>query len=386
MKKSRRFAGSIRRRGEQSWELTVDLGRDAEDKRIRKFVNVKGKRAVAEAKLAEMLSAAQRHLPIGEGDRYNVSQWMQKWITEHVATQRRQRTIERYRTVTRLYINPALGHMQLSRLAPADIRAFETKLVTGGMSPTTAEFIHMVLSGALKYAVRMDVLWRNPCQAVTPPKGKKYEIVPPAIEDVRKVLARGRAEGHYMFPALHLAVTSGARRGEILGLTWNNVDLEHAAITITQTVARSHEKGIMIEPTKTAQSRRTIDLDAETVAVLRAHRVKQMEHRLMLGQGWHDDGLVFPNEQGGPSHPETLTRLYQGLAADEGVRVTRLHDLRHLHASVLLQNGENLALVSKRLGHNSSVTTADIYHHILPGQGHKAATAAAIATLGVGAS
>ncbi len=376
MKTTRRYAGSIRRRGKQSWELTIDLGADAEGKRLRKFINVKGKRDVAEAKLAELLSAASRHLPIGEADRYSVAQWMEKWLSEHVDTQRRQRTIERYRAVTRLYINPALGHVLLSRLAPSDIRSFEAQLVKDGMAATTAEFIHMVLSGALKYAVRMDVLWRNPCQAVTPPKGKKYEIVPPTVEDVRRVLARGRAQAHPMFPGVHLAVTTGARRGEVLGLTWNNVNLDQGTLQITQTITRS-EQGIVIEPTKTEKSRRTIDIDAETVAVLRAHRVKCMEFALKIGQGWREDSFLFTNEQGGLPDPKRLTRLYQGLAKDEGLRVTRLHDLRHLHASVLFQNGESLPLVSKRLGHQSSATTADIYHHILPGEGRKAAEGAA---------
>jgi integrase len=252
------------------------------------------------------------------------------------------------------------------QLSPAHIKGLEAKLLKEGMSPAGAELVHNVLSGALKHGVRMEVLWRNAAKVVMPPRVTRKEIEPPDIDKVRRVLARGEADGHPLWPAIHRVACTGIRRGECLALTWTNVDLDRGHITITQSLIRSHEKGLILEPTKTERGRRAIDLDPYTVGVLRAHRVRQLEHRLKVGKFHEDQDLVFADPLGGPANPMALTRAYKSLAKEEGIAVGRLHDLRHFHASLLFQQGESPVLVQQRLGHSTLTTTADIYWSPVP--------------------
>jgi len=168
---------------------------------------------------------------------------------------------------------------------------------------------------------------------------------------------------------------TGLRRGEALGLRHQDLNLETGLISIVQTVGRSLYKGVIIEPTKTTYSRRNVDLDDDTVAVLRAHIGKQLLNRMELEEAYKDHGLVFPDQLGNPLNPMALTRAFQSFAMRLGLIGAKPHDLRHFHASVMLQNGQSLLLVSKRLGHASIATTGDIYGHLLPGWQKEAANA-----------
>lgn len=143
--------------------------------------------------------------------------------------------------------------------------------------------------------------------------------------------------------------------------------------SINRSLVRSHRHGIIIQPTKSDRSRRRIDIDRETVAIIRAHRVKQMEHRLVTRKIYEDNDLVFPDDSGRPLNSMALTRAFQALAIKEGLNLTRLHSLRHFHASALFDQGESALLVSRRLGHASIKTTVDIYGHLFEGAQRKAA-------------
>ncbi len=143
--------GSIRRRSKDSWELTIDLGRDAGGKRKRKYLNIRGTKAEAQRKLRDLLVASDKGIPIN-AKKVNVAQWLQKWLEEYVIPKRRQQTIERYEGIIRNHLVPALGHIELTKLAPSDIQALETKLTTSGMAPMGVREVHHVISGALKYA------------------------------------------------------------------------------------------------------------------------------------------------------------------------------------------------------------------------------------------
>ena len=181
--------GSIRRRSNDSWELTIDLGRDEDGKRQRKYVNVKGKKAEAEWRMRELLTAGDRGLPVLT-DKMTLAQWLDKWFNEYVVSGKRQMTGERYKRVIERYLKPYLGHTQLNRLSPADIRALVTKWESEGVTPYSIDYFHGILSSALKYAVKMEVLFRNPAQIVDTPRVEKKEVQPPDINTVNKILAR----------------------------------------------------------------------------------------------------------------------------------------------------------------------------------------------------
>lgn len=292
-----------------------------------------------------------------------------------MAPKNRQMTLERYERIIQWHVVPYLGHVALTKLAPSDIQALEAKLSSQGMAPAGVELVHAVLSGALKYALRMEVIWRNPAQAVTPPKTLRQEMEPPDIAGVRRMLAGAKAKGHPLFPCLYLIAYTGIRRGEALGLRWQDVGLEAATISIAQTLSRSVHKGLIFQPPKTNSGRRTIDLDAGTVEVLRTHQGQQLLQRLELQGAHRDNGLVFPGPMGEPMNPMALTRACQSLDKRVGLKEANVHDLRHFHASVMLQGNQSLVLVSKRLGHSSVTMTADIYAHVLPGWQKEAASA-----------
>jgi len=227
--------------------------------------------------------------------------------------------------------------------------------------------VHGGLSGALKYGVKMEILYRNAAQAVSPPRAEKQEVIPPDITRVKRVLKRAYEEGHPVYPALHLIAYTGLRRGECLGLQWGNVDLDAGTLAIVQTLGRSLTQGLIFQPPKTPSARRVVDLDEMTVDVLRAHRGRQLLERMQLGVGLDEHALVFSDPLGRPLNPMSLTRTFQSLAKKEGLGKARLHDLRHFHASVMFQVGQSPVAVSKRLGHSSVSTTMDIYSHMLGG-------------------
>ena len=363
--------GSIRRRGGNSWELTIEVDRGADGRRRRKFVNVKGKKADAERKLRELLGAMDKGIPIST-EKITLAEWLDKWMSEYVCLHR-PRTQERYQGIVERHIVPRIGHLLLRKVSPSHIKALESELTAQGMAAAGVELVHTVISGALKYALSLEVIWRNPAQGVTPPKRPNTERGTSEMPEVRRILKRGLDEGHPLHPAIHLIAYTGIRRGEALGLMWSDVDEDAGAITFNRSVVRIRGQGIVIQPTKTDRSRRKLDVDTDTIAVLRAHRARQNEHRLQLRGAYEDQGLVFPHALGGPLNPMALTRAFKSLARKEGVPHTKLHSLRHFHASALFEQGESPMLVSRRLGHASIKTTIDIYGHLFEGAQRRAA-------------
>lgn len=366
--------GSIRKRGKNTWELTVDLGRDGKGKRIRRYQNVKGTKTQAQRSLRDLLVSLDHRTPI-DNEKVSLGDWMSQWMIEYVVPNTRQKTVERYRGIIDRHIVPALGHLRLIKVAPRDIRFMEAKLLDSGMSPKGVEMVHTVISGAYKYALRMDVAWRNPAKAVTPPKLEVTEVTPPDISEVKQILALAEAAGDALFPALRLIAYTGLRRGEALGIRNEDINLDAGTISVVQSIGRSVDKGVITEPTKTHAGRRAVDLDGGTIDVLRAHIGNQLLSRLEMGEIYQDHGLLFPNSIGEPLNPMTLTRRYQRYAHQLGITGARLHDLRHFHASVMLQSGASLLLVSRRLGHASIATTGDVYGHLVPGAQKQAAEA-----------
>lgn len=370
----RRDAGSIRERSKGRWEIRVELGQGPNGERKRKIVQFRGNKTEANKKLRELLTSLDKGIPVST-KKITLGQWLSKWMAEYIVPNKRQKTIERYEGLIQKHIIPDLGSLELTKLTPSEIRTLEAKLTTEGMAPKGVELVHTVISGAYKFALQEDLVWRNPAKSVTPPKVVRKDVEPPEISKVKEILQLAEQERHSLYPCLYLMAHTGLRRGEALGLRHQDMNLEVGLISVVQTVGRSLHKGIIIEPTKTTYSRRIVDLDDDTVAVLRAHIGKQLLHRMELDGAYEDNGLVFPDALGKPLNPMTLTRAFQSFAKRLGLTGAKLHDLRHFHASVMLQNGQSLLLVSKRLGHASIATTGDIYGHLLPGWQKEAANA-----------
>lgn len=207
---------------------------------------------------------------------------------------------------------------------------------------------------------------------MTPPSRRVTEVKPPDLRTVRDVLALAKAEGHRLYPAMHLAAYTGMRRGEIMGLLWQNVNLLDRYLMVeTQLVTAN--KGIILGPPKTGKGKRRVDLDHTTVEVLIEHRKAQDETREFMRDSYHDQGRVFAGATGDWIHPNLLQRAIRVFGDRAGCPGLNVPVLRHFHASLMLQRGTNIAVVSKRLGHSNVTITANIYSHALPGWQQEAA-------------
>jgi integrase len=365
--------GSIRKRSKTSWELNIDLGRDANGKRLRKFVNVRGKRADADRKLREILSQLDKGIPFGN-DKTTVAEFLDNWMTTYVVPNTRPRTAEGYEGIVRNHLKPHLGHVQLAKLQPVDIQSMESSILESGLSARTVQHIHRVLHEALKHAMKWGLIWRNPAEAVDVPKVQPTEIHTPETATILRLIDSAKSTPYY--PAYHLMAFTGCRRGEILGLRWEDVDLDRSQISIVQ---RVKGQGIIFQPPKSSKSRRLIALDEVSVDVLRAHKVQQLEYRLQLGSVWAEYGLVFPGRTGLPLDPPAFSRSWKNLVTKAGFQNIRLHDLRHFHATLLLKEGTHPKVVQERLGHANISVTLDTYSHVVPSMQTEAANVFAAA-------
>ena len=256
--------------------------------------------------------------------------------------QLRHSTYSSYAKNIELHINPRIGHIALQKLQPEDLDTLYAQLLSdgkrngagGGLAPKTVRIIHGIIRKALADAHRKGTVNRNVADLADPPKvrlGGRTAMKVWSAEELRTFLAR--IEYHDLYTAFFLVANTGMRRGEVLGLTWRNVDLDTARLVVSQSVL-SVDYEASVADVKTATSRRTIDLDARTVATLRAWRRRQLEERLSTGR--RDDEFVFARPDGRPVHPDYFSQCWDRLVAASPLPRIRLHDLRHTHASILL--------------------------------------------------
>ncbi len=366
--------GSIRQRSPGHWELTVDLGKDNQGRRQRRFATVRGSKAQAQRKLRELLSAVDQGLTPPNRE-LRLGDWLERWLSEWIAPRRRESTLIRYEAAVRRHIAPRLGHVRLAALGPADIRAFEAQLLAQGLSPQSVGQAHVVLSGALNYALRMELIARNPVAAVSPPRPARREAQAPEPDAVRALLRLAQNEDYPGYPILRLIAYTGLRRGEALALRRAHLNLDEGWLLVRGSLARAGRGRPVLEPPKTASGARKVDLDAGTVRALAQHLAGRPPSEIDGEQG-----IVFPDPAtGGWMNPARLSRDLAKLARRAGHSGITLRSLRHFHASVALQQGQNIVVISKRLGHSSVSITGDIYAHSLPGWQKEAADAFAAA-------
>ena len=362
--------GSIRPRG-ISWEVRY-YGQDETGRRVRKSVYVRGRKRDAQRRLREILSSLDAGASVVTG-RLSVAEFMARWLRDYVIPNTRPRTAQRYESDIRLHICPAIGHIQLTQLRAPDIRRLEAALLATGKSPRSVRHVHVVLKEALKHGVRWGVTHINVAEAVDGPKLPQQEVHPPTVDEVRRILELARETPY--FDVLTFMARTGVRRGEVLALHWRDIDLERGTASIVASLQRVKREGLVFTPPKSAKSRRAVALDAVTVEMLRGLQGRQILTKAELSHVYHDSGLVFPGAFGDPLDPATLTRNFKKLACKASLGHVRLHDLRHFHATALLQAGVHLVVASRRLGHASVAITADTYSHVAPGLQKEAADA-----------
>jgi integrase len=334
----------------------------------RRYVSAKQK-GECERKLREAMTDADRGVVFDAGT-LTVEEYLNRWLTDSVQGTVRRSTFVQYESVVRCHISPALGRLKLKSLTPAHVRALYRKKLDSGLAPRAVQYIHVTLHKALKQAVMEGLIPRNVTEAVKAPQAHKKEVRPLNPTQVKALLfaARGdRLEALYV-----LAIHTGLRRSEILGLKWTDVDLDAGTLA----VQRSLERGGTFNPPKRNKSRRTVKLTGQAIEALKGHRARQNEERLRLGSLWEDHDLVFPNRVGKPMNADNLYhREFKPLLNTAGLSGFTFHSLRHTCATLLLSRNVNPKIVQEMLGHATISQTMDTYSHVMPGMGDVAAEA-----------
>ena len=368
--------GHIRQRGKGTWAIVIDIGRDANGKRRQKWHTVHGSKKAAERELARLLNEINTGGYV-EPTQLTVREYLERWLRDYAEHNVAAKTGERYTDLIRKHIAPSLGHYRLSKLHPLHIQDFYAQALEsgrmdgkGGLSAQTVLHMHRVLRTALNQAVKWQLLARNPADAVSPPRPQHKEMRALDEQETAKLL-RAFARSTLHVPVL-VAVTSGVRRGELLGLRWSDIDFKTAILSVRQSLEQTR-KGVAFKQPKTSKSGRAIALPPLTVEALREHRASQAEHRLKLGPVYENLDLVFPRDDGRPWAPDGFTSTFAALVRRSGLPHVRFHDLRHTHATQLLRQGVHPKIVSERLGHSTVGITLDVYSHVLPGMQDEAA-------------
>ncbi|MFH9120421.1 tyrosine-type recombinase/integrase [Streptomyces globisporus] len=288
-----------------------------------------------------------------------LSEWLPYWLEEFVRDDRKKTTYAKYETHVRRYLIPHIGSKRLETLGAADVRRM-LAAVTAQASAATAKESHRVLRSALTAACREELITRNVVKLVPAPRVQSRELKPWDLEETTTFLEAARKDP--LYAAFVLAVALGLRRGEILGLRWSDIDLERRTLTVRNQIQRV-QKELYADSTKNRRTR-AIPVPLMCVAPLRWQRLRQAAQRLAAGQAWHDSDYVFTTRTGRTIEPRNLSRSFERITDNAGLRRIRLHDARHGCATLLFAAGVPARVVMEILGHSQIAVTMNIYTHV----------------------
>ncbi|WP_327301713.1 tyrosine-type recombinase/integrase [Streptomyces goshikiensis] len=375
--------GTIYQRKDGRWEAAgYVLAANGTRRRVRVYGST---RREAADKLAERIADSNRGFPVATADS-TVGEYLTYWLGSVAVHRLRENTHTRYSACVRLHLIPGLGTKKIARLTTKDVRTFLDRLRTTcqcctqsldterkqccaigeccqkRLSPSTVTYLHSVLKSALEHAVREDELPRNVARNVKAATPRPRRFRPLTAGEARQFLAAARADRlHALY---ELALRTGLRKGELLGLHWEDLDLNGGAASIRRSLQRTRTGGLTHLPTKTRASERRIALPAECLRSLREHKDRQEEESETAGPVWSDSGLVFTTPTGRPLDPANLTRRFRSFLDRAGLRRIRFHDLRHSTATLLLEQGVDLVVIKELLGHAHIGVTAGVYAHV----------------------
>ena len=361
-KKRANGEGNIRKRSDGRWEGRYTAGHDpVTGKRITK--NVLGKtQAEVREKLRRTIEET-RGLDVARAGEYTVGQWLEVWFNDYAMLKVRPSSHQTYRGYLDHHIKPYIGNIPLTKLSSLDLQRLYKKLLSDGrvdrieskkqpkgLSAKTVRNIHQIISSALKLAVEQKLIACNPAEGCALPKAERKEMQTLPVGQLTSFLREAKDSG--VFALYYIDLTTGLRRGELLGLKWSDIDLEKGDLRVQRQIGRIDGK-IIEMPLKTKNAYRTLPLSADAIDVL-------MQQRRKTGNSeW-----VFPSPTGGPMSPDSVLHMLHRVLKRAGLPKVRFHDLRHTFATLALQNGVDIKTVSGMLGHFSAGFTLDTYAHV----------------------
>lgn len=295
-----------------------------------------------------------------------VSEYLDEWRKVSAKPRIAPNTFEQYTDILNRYVRPATGSLKLSSLRPMKIQALYSDMLERRLSARIVRYTHAVLNSAFKQAVKWSVLALNPAELVDLPKIERKEMQALTPEEAAKFLDAAATDRYGIL--FHVAVVTGMRPSEYIGLQWKDINFETGVVTVQRTLTWKRDGTWYFGEPKTSRSRRSIPLPASLMPLLKEHKIRQAEKRLKAGPEYHNLDLIFSGQEGQPlmQHNLIVRHFKPTLKQAELPDSIRLYDLRHTCATLLLVAGENPKVVSERLGHSSVVITLDTYSHVLP--------------------
>jgi integrase len=334
-------------RSEKTWiaEITLPDGR-------RKRKRNKEK-SIVQGWLFEQRKAVSENRTVPDG-KVTFGDFVDQFLSDVAQHTLKPKTYSSYKWILEKHVTPDLGHIRLTHLQPYQLQNLYSEKLKSGLSNRTVRHIHATIRRVLNEAVKWELIYRNPCNQVTPPR---LEKTPPAVWTVDEARTFLSAVAEHRWHAIYLiALTTGARRGEILGMEWENIDWAKGTIRIEKTISEVNGRAVITEP-KTQRSRRTISLPEIVLDHLKPN---------MPAQAGKKTGFIFASNVGTPIAPRNLLRHFYSVLADLDIPKIRFHDLRHTAATILFQQDVHPKKVQELLGHSSIVLTLDTYSHIIP--------------------
>lgn len=353
--------GNIRKRKDGRWEGRYTAGINPENgKQI--FKNVLGKtQAEVKEKLKKALADSQK-LDLAKQGKYTVGTWMDAWFENVAKIKVRPSSHQTYRGYIDNHIKPNIGNIPLEKLTTMELQKLYRKLLTSGrverieskeqpkgLSAKTVRNINQVISSAMDLAVAQKIILENPTNACSLPRVEHKEMQTISAEQLQVFLEEAKCSGVYEM--YYIELSTGLRRGELLGLKWEDIDMKQGIIRVRRQVSRIDGK-IVEAPLKTKNSYRTVTISPQAVEVLKSQKEKT------------DDEYVFPSPNGGPISPDSVNNMLHRVLDRAGIPRVRFHDMRHTFATLALQNGVDIKTVSGMLGHFSAGFTLDTYAHV----------------------
>jgi len=359
--------GHIRKKGEHSWQITLDTGTGSDGKRRRVYETVKGGKKDAQRRLHELIVGLEKGVYTPPG-RLTLAEHLRNWLEGYCKTNCQLRTQDGYQSIVEHHLIPTLGHVQLKHLHPQAIQSYYGKACERLSARTVAKH-HRLLSQALKYAVRQGYLGRNPCELVDAPSWKPKPMRTLTEWEVQIFLEA--ASGSYYYPVYYTAISTGLRQSELCGLRWRDLDLDLLSLSVNQVLYK--RRGIcIVNPPKTQHSKRRVSLTPKLALFLKDYQAeRETLYWQLAGKPLPLDSFVF-GLPGKPCDPSMLSHDFAIIAKKAGLEGVRFHDLRHTFATLMLMRGAPAKVISEALGHASVAFTLQTYAHVLSGMQEKA--------------
>jgi len=351
-------SGSVWKRPNGTWAAGLFVY-ESDGKRGRRVVYGRTRREALD-KMEELRRKSDSGVPIAP-NHLTLGKYLHEWLDEIVAHRVRPATLRAYTYNVEKFLEPDLGSKRLGKLTARELRQYLEQLKKRGVGVRTIRYTHATLRAALEDAMREELIEKNVAKLVRPPAAPKSEPKPLTVEELKEVFKANRDDR--LFALLVVIGLLGLRRSEVLGLKWEDVDLEAGTLTVRRGLHRMQRQLVTMEP-KTVRSRRTIPLPRLVTAALLEHKERQDRERSDQGAIWRDSGFVFTSTLGTPLDPDNTSKFVQGALVQAGVRKVRMHDFRHGCVSVLLGLGVPPRTVMEIAGHSGLEMTMNVYAHV----------------------